>query len=277
MENLFLTADQSQGRLNFSNFTNIEKALPESEIGINYPNCVVLEKAAVDGFIRDVYESTGGDIQKGGFNDNDEVKDFIAKAESQLKALKPLRVSNGKDVRTVYLLEKAKEDTFKKGGNDAEDTLEKGMVGEALGGYGADIKFKKKGSEIVAKIAVEKSLLTSKCATLEEEIQDLLEKISCKPTQECKRYDSNYTCPYKIFDWNMTYYESQVNSMSPLDHQGKTCSSQEEADLHREYNNKVYEYVECQSECKIIEMYEENLSPNQSYELTARQMISLGF
>lgn len=279
MENLFLTADAFEGRLNMNVFSNFEKSINENDLQKSFPSdkFALLEKSDIDAFIRNVYEQTGGDIKKGGFNDTKEVSNLIKKAKGQLQSLKPVRVKDVNDqIRTVYVLEKANEDQLKKG---QETNLEKGKVSSALYYGDAGITFTKKGADIIDRIGHIKRDIQDDQRSIEKDIDECLEHLTTTPTQECKSYETNLKCPYKVFPWSMTYFEASSNAVSGIESSEtyERCNSKEEADMNNKYNDLVYRWKENAEELQTIKMYEENLDSNINYELSARQMISLGF
>jgi hypothetical protein len=89
--------------------------------------------------------------------------------------------------------------------------------------------------------------------------------------------DMKINCPYKIFDWSQTYLDSSSNFDEGRDQTFEKCTTEEEANCLRKYNNLVDEYVENEREMKLLNLFKDNFNDNETYELTARQMISLGF
>src|SRR5690606_19987787 len=148
----------------------------------------------VDAFIRNVYEQTGGEIKKGGFNDTSDVEEVFEKAKSQLQSLKPIKVKNGSDqIRVVYILEKANEDKLKKG---QENDLQKGRVSSALDYGQSGITFTKKGSDIIDRISHIKNDLQDDQRRIEKDIDECVSKLTITPNQECRMYESNnIKCP----------------------------------------------------------------------------------
>lgn len=276
MNKLFATSEDFEGRLNMSIFTDFEKSMSESELKKSYPEdkFVILEKSDVDKFMNTVQAQTGGEIIKGGFNDTSKVKDVLSKAIAQLKSLKHVKVLENEVHRTVYVLEKANKDVLSKAkGND----LQKGRVTEAFGYYGGSINFTKKGKDIIDKVTILEDDLSDEMIVLEIDIANSYENLTCTPTQETYCGDTE-KCPHKVFPWAMTYFESQNNNMMN-DNGGsyERCNSVEEAKQNQEYNDKVHRWAECKREKDLVRMYKNNLESNKNYELTAQQMIALGF
>jgi len=277
MENLFLSADKFEGRLNMGIFTNVEKSITEEQLATRYPETKFLtfEKSNIDEFIRKTYESVGGEIVKGGFNDTEEVNGFLSKASADLGSLKPIKVSHEGNIRTVYVLQKAVEDTLKKGN---ENELEKGVM-EAFE-YSGNIVFKKTGGDIKSRLINVKDAIEDKCEELCSQIMVAMEALPNLPTQSPNTYGYRelVKCPYKVFDWSQTYCDNGSPSIDSASGEAlSACASPADAKLNSNYNNLVYQWLENAAEVKAIEMYENNLDDKSTYELTAKQMIALKF
>lgn len=278
MKNLFLEADKFEGRLNMSIFTNIEKALNESEFKNQYPSgkFLVFEKSNVDAFISSVHEQVGGEIKKGGFNDTKEVRKYIEKAEAELSQLKPVNLLVKGEVTKVYVMEKPEEKLVK----GEEDELNKGKVSEAFDFYQNGIVFSKKGSEIKTKAAGLRAGIEVQLEGISSELEEASSHLSKNPTREVRGYgfSEGVKCPYKAFDWNQTYFNGNSGRVAEYGEEAvDCCDSAEEAKVNSLYNDKVYQWLELAGELKAIEMYENNLEDKKVYDLTARQMIALGF
>lgn len=274
-----MSADKFEGRLNMSIFTNIEKSITVEQFTSRYPSekFLTFEKANVDEFIRSIYETTGGEIKKGGFNDTKEVEAIFAKAKTDLAKLKPIKVSEDGEIRTVFVLQKGTEDTLQKG--EVND-LEKGKIVEAFE-YSDKICFKKTGEEIKAKLLFVKEDIESKCEEKVEEIMEAMKSLPNLPTKNPNSYGYGemVKCPYKVFDWAQTYCDVHGSAMEGENGEEAFArpSTPAEAKMNSVYNSLVYSWLDNAAEVKAIEMYENNLVDKSTYELSARQMIALKF
>ncbi len=274
MKDLFLAADKFEGRLNMEIFTNIEKAITPDKVQMQYPNHVILEKSDIDAFIKNTYESIGGEIKKGGFNDTKEVHGYLKKAAEQLKAVKPINLLEKGEVRKIYLLKKP-EDVLKKG-----ETVKKGMISESFDFYSNTISFTKKGSDIKTKLAGVKGGILGQMEIAEKEIEELAGVLISVPTEKRRGYgfSEGVVCPYNVFKWEKTYCGKNDSSYKEYGEDAiDCCETPEEARANALYNDAVYKWMELAGEKKAIEMYEENLADSKVYDLTARQMIALGY
>lgn len=281
--NVTLTVENFEGRLNLAGFTNIEKGYSSEEFSRTFTpdKYRVFEEANVQEFIKSINKAVGGEIIKGGFNDTDETKSIIEKAKNDLSGLRKVRINDGPGtIRNVYVQEIV--DQVTKG---EENDLEKSHVTDAFA-YGQNkITFKKKGSEIKDKMAAEKARIERENEDIENKIEDCREDFVCNPTQTPSMYGARerVKCPYKVFNWNQTYYSSTDNGMNAVSAMGEgdidcqPCGSPEEAECNSKYNQLVYDWIDNCAEIFTLELYENNIEDNKSYELTAEQMLSLKF
>ena len=284
MENkVFLTAeDFSSRRLNKGIFTNLQKSITSEEAAIKYPSSKFqpITKGVLDNYIKSIYDNTGGEIVKGGFNDTPEVAEYLEEAKKQLSILKGemVEMPNG-ELKEVFFLPIT--ETFQKAKSEEdENTLEKGAVRDSMFYGDSFLKFTKKGSEIKEKVTALKSKIEAKVATLKSEIADMQDKLNYQPKEKCYHDSSSACCEdYKVFPWEMTYCETKsghIGSVKIDDYNSGTISK-EDCDLHRKWNDAVYKYVNEQSEIEAIEMLIENLEDDKNFELTGRQMVTFGF
>ena len=136
MENkLFLSSDDFENkRLNKSFFTNISKGVSEQSLHAAYPTDKYdhFEKGIVEGFIKSTYESTGGEIIKGGFNDTEDVSKVLDNMKSQVSLLKGIIVE-GTDgsVREIFVMPKQEAPAVSKD-DEAVNTRGKGKNADQL-------------------------------------------------------------------------------------------------------------------------------------------------
>jgi hypothetical protein len=282
MDNLFLDSEKFSHRLNMSGFTNIEKSYTTTEFNSAFgaDEFFVLEKAGIDAFIAKVSDAVGGTIVKGGFNDTPEVNNLIEKAKNDLKSLSRILINDGPGTeRVVYVMEKAKVvETLEKG--ESGDELEKSHI-DAFE-YSDKIVFKKSGKDIKEKFAAAKVEEQAENERYAKEIEDALEKCTMTPSEKPSLWGTRemITVPYKVFNWNQTYYSTDggnVYDTSESEESCRACNTPEEAECNRMYNNAVYKWIDSCVELKTIDLYANNLDDKETYELTARQMLALKF
>lgn len=293
---LFLSADDFENkRLNKSFFTNINKGISEQDFRNQYPpnQYNAFEKGMVESWIKDTYESTGGEIIKGGFNDTEDVSKVLENMKSQVSLLKGIIVEdNSGNVHEVFVMpkqeisseesttssaiEKGIEELSIEKGKDS-DQLEKGKIKDAL--YYSELKivFNKNGKEIKEKLSSIKSKEEDKLTDLQSKINIVQDKLVYQPTEKYSYEDSDDT--YRTFKWEMTYgsEKSADNNVIQFNENESGTLTNEQCKLHREYNDLVYNYRDVKSEIDAIKLLEDNLEDNKKYELTARQMLNFGF
>lgn len=277
-----LTVENFEGRLNLSGFTNIEKGYSSEEFNRTFTadKFRVFQEANVQQFIQNINKAVGGEITKGGFNDTEETKAIIEKAKSDLGTLRKVRINDNGVMSHVYVQEIVDEV------NKAEDgDLEKSHVTDAFA-YGSNkITFKKKGKEIKEKMAAEKARIERENEEIEEELEECREEFVSNPTETPHLWGARERVknPYKIFNWNQTYYSTTENGMNAVSCTGEggvdcqAAATPEEANNNRKYNDLVYKWIDNCAEICTLELYENNIEDNTSYELTAEQMLSLKF
>jgi hypothetical protein len=279
-------SDFENKRLNKSFFTNIVKGISVQEFKENYPNdkFEILEKGLVESWIKEVYETTGGEIVKGSFNDNAEVSEVLEHMKSQVSLLKGVLVDTDAGIKEIFVMPKQEieeESTtgLEKGREDelGDNQLEKGKVRDALFYSEFKINFTKTGKDIKVKLAAIKAIEGAKVASIETALNEIKNEMTYQPTEVYSSEDDNYG--YKTFKWDMTYKDSSAsgNNVIQFNDTASGTLSQAECDLHRKWNDTVYQYRECKKELDAIELLEENIEDSKKYELSARQMLSFGF
>jgi hypothetical protein len=284
---LFLSSDDFENkRLNKSFFTNINKGISEQQFRNQYPTNKfdAFEKGMVENWIKETYESTGGEIIKGGFNDTEDVSKVLENMKSQVTLLKGVIVENELgEVKEIFVMPKqevlSEESTTGSAiekGKDS-DQLEKGKIKDAL--YYSELKivFQKTGKEIKEKLVSIKTRETAKLAELQVKLDLLKDKFSYQPTEKYSYEDSDDTL--KTFKWDMTYESKTAcdNNVIQFNETESGTLTNEECKLHREWNDTVYSYRDVKQEIDAISLLEENLEETKKYELTARQMLNFGF
>lgn len=281
--NVALTVENFEGRLNLSGFTNIEKGYSSEEFNRTFTpdKYRVFEESNVKEFINKINKAVGGEITKGGFNDTDETKAIIEKAKADLGTLRQIRVNDGPGMMKHVYVQEIVDEVSKA----EEGDLEKSHVTDAFA-YGTNkITFKKKGKEIKEKMAAEKARIERENEDIEKEIDECMENFVTNPTETPHLWGARERVknPYKIFNWNQTYYSTPENGMNAVSCAGadgidcQPCGSPEEAECNNKYNSLVYKWIDNCAEICTLELYENNIEDGKSYELTAEQMLSLKF
>lgn len=273
MSQLGLTAEHFGKRLNMEFFTNINKALSESEFQKSYPSDKfdVFEKGIVENWIKDTYESTGGEIIKGGFNDLPEVHQVLSNMKEQVSLLKGVLVEDIQgNSKEVFVLEKSKQENDESIEKAKDSEIEKGAISDTLYYGDKSLIFSKTGSDIKSQLGKVKEKETLNLADLKTKMNSILEKLPFAPTEK------NSDCDIQSFKWELTYSKDNSNSVSFNDMEQGTVTS-EQSELCRQYNDMVWSYRECKKELDSINLLEQNLDDKKSYELSARQMLAFGF
>ena len=149
--------------------------------------------------------------------------------------------------------------------------------------YDSNIKFGKLGKEIKAKLKADiLPPLNAKLQVLTAEIESKLEDCGGAPTETVPPWwtsEIKMDFPFRIFSWqacdvcegpkvagSLIAGEEQENPVTP---EMRKC--------RQEYNDKVREYANVATDIKACEILETNLSDNERYQLSPRQLTLFGF
>lgn len=160
--------------------------------------------------------------------------------------------------------------------------IEKSDIMNAIS-YDSNIKFGKLGKEIKAKLKADILLpLNAKLQVLTAEIESKLEDCGGAPTETVPPWwtsEIKMDFPFRIFSWqacdlcegpkvagSLIAGEEQENPVTP---EMRKC--------RQEYNDKVREYANVATDIKACEILETNLSDNERYQLSPRQLTVFGF
>lgn len=149
--------------------------------------------------------------------------------------------------------------------------------------YDSNIKFGKLGKEIKAKLKADiLPPLNAKLQVLTAEIESKLEDCGGAPTESVPPWwtaEIKMDFPFRIFSWqacdvcegpkvagSLIAGEEQENPVTP---EMRKC--------RQEYNDKVREYANVATDIKACEILETNLSDNERYQLSPRQLTVFGF
>lgn len=160
--------------------------------------------------------------------------------------------------------------------------IEKSDIMNAIS-YDSNIKFGKLGKEIKAKLKVDiLPPLNAKLQVLTAEIESKLEDCGGAPTETVPPWwtsEIKMDFPFRIFSWqacdlcegpkvagSLIAGEEQENPVTP---EMRKC--------RQEYNDKVREYANVATDIKACEILETNLSDNERYQLSPRQLTVFGF
>lgn len=171
--------------------------------------------------------------------------------------------------------------------------LEKGEINDALG---YNTKINKTGKEIAEKLAIIKTKVRTKVATLIGEKAALVKKIGIAPTVEMDEWDErgiedSITVGMKRYPWEMTYYRNEgsgVNSAmpdfdmtatakTPVKGQIISATSEDQATMASQYNRKLRECLECYRDLNKAAVFLRNVDEKKSYELSLNELDALGF
>lgn len=160
--------------------------------------------------------------------------------------------------------------------------IEKSDIMNAIG-CDSNIKFGKLGKEIKAKLKADiLPPLNAKLQVLTAEIESKLEDCGGAPTETVPPWwtaEIKMDFPFRIFSWqacdlcegpkvagSLIAGEEQENPVTP---EMRKC--------RQEYNDKVREYANVATDIKACEILETNLSDNERYQLSPRQLMVFGF
>lgn len=160
--------------------------------------------------------------------------------------------------------------------------IEKSDIMNAIS-YDSNIKFGKLGKEIKAKLKADiLPPLNAKLQVLTAEIESKLEDCGGAPTETVPPWwtsEIKMDFPFRIFSWqacdvcegpkvagSLIAGEEQENPVTP---EMRKC--------RQEYNDKVREYANVATDIKACEILETNLSDNERYQLSPRQLTVFRF
>lgn len=170
---------------------------------------------------------------------------------------------------------------------DGEEGTEKAHIMDALS-YGNDIKVSKTGKEIKAQV---KDILIPKLnAELEEwkgKADGFLETCGNAPTKTPEPWwtgDTEIDVPYKVYKWDETYIPQQRDSVSyetlsaedAAAKKGNIPENAEQAKARNDYNEAVRMVCNILVDLKACDILLA-LKDDKEYELSPRQVITLGF
>lgn len=220
------------------------------------------------------------------------IRDIIlgARAERQEHMLKGFALvpedPEEKVEKADNVFEKMAE-AIEKAESDDSDTALQGEIEKSdimnVISYDSNIKFGKLGKEIKAKLKADiLPPLNAKLQVLTAEIESKLEDCGGAPTETIPPWwtaDIKMDVPFRIFSWqacdvceapavagSLIAGEEQENPVTP---EMRKC--------RQEYNDKVREYANVATDIKACEILETNLSDNERYQLSPRQLTVFGF
>lgn len=168
-----------------------------------------------------------------------------------------------------------------------DDETEKAHIMDALS-YGNDIKVSKTGKEIKAQV---KDILIPKLnAELEEwkgKADALLENCGKAPAKTVDPWwtaETEIEVPYKVYKWDETYIPRERDSVSyetlsaedAAAKKGNVPENEEQAKARNDYNEAVRMVCNVLVDLKACDILL-SLKDGKDYELTPRQVLTLGF
>lgn len=272
-----------QGRINQEMFTNIEKSYDTKSFNETFPanKFKVIEAPAVQKFIDTIKKG----VESLALNDKEAANNLLQKSIADVKRLRKVNLIDDISQRDVFVLEIVEKAKTEATGEEGEE-IEKGVVSDAFT-YQSNIKFTKTGKEMKEKMAASITALEATAKTFLKSLEDASDKLEYQPTEKIdtwrlRQFKHIITSPYKVFNWNQTYYyeKEAMNSSATavIAESGHSCSpacSKEEADLCNAWNTLVYKYIDTLYEIELLKMYKDNLEDKKSYELTSEQLVAL--
>lgn len=221
------------------------------------------------------------------------IRDIIlgARAERQehmLKGFAPVadETESDKVEKGDNIFEKMADAIEKSCSDDAEEALqaeiEKSDIMNAISGYDSNIKFGKLGKEIKAKLKADVlPPLNAKLQVLAAELESKLEECGGAPTETTPPWwtaDIKVDIPFRIFSWeSMDCCEAPRIAGTLVGEEQENPVTPEMRKCRQEYNDKVREYANVATDIKACEILETNLSDNERYQLSPRQLTVFGF
>lgn len=280
MSKEMLTVESFGNKLNFENFTNLEKAIDHVSFSHKYlqknSGFEIFTQEAVDKYIAESTAKVRENLTKGEGGQLDLIKG-VTDAVNSLELVK-VRLDNG-DIKKFYV-RKSETNLEKSEKND----LEKGAL-DSLS-YSSENNFVKTGKEVKEKIAAIKTKMQAIQTNNQVKMDALVEKIGFKPTSSPDEWTLNRYPDVKDklekmkrYPWECTSYNEGYKSNSIVEEgkQIKVASSKEEADLCREYNKLCYEHCDAIIDEHKADVYLRNMDEKKQYKLTLEQLTQLGF
>lgn len=265
----FLTTedfDNGAGRLNMQAFKKIEKAITSDELMAKKDTHNIYTQKSLQKYLSDRKNS----VEKGGDSN------VIAEAKQLFASLQKFTVvSEGKET-DVWLQAKSAP---------ISNEIQKSHLTEAFG-YGDNINFQKKGSEITEKMQsvcedekVEQNAFLTQMIVLKSEIGEEPDEAASEwayrgyygVIPEQKMYSYTKCCEkFQPSIGNNDIYSKHNATNPPTEVEIK-------AKKMRDYNDVAMKYIDSCCECALMAIYIKNLAPDKNYDLTPKQLTILKF
>lgn len=217
------------------------------------------------------------------------IRDIIlgARAERQEHMLKGFGpIPEGDEVEKAdNVFEKMAEAIEKAESDNSEEALQgelqKADIMNAIS-YDSNIRFSKLGKEIKAKLKADVlPPLNAKLQVLAAELESKLEECGGAPTETTPPWwtaDIKIDIPFRIFSWSdMDCCEGPRIAGTLVGEEQENPVTPEMRKCRQEYNDKVREYANVATDIKACEILETNLSDNERYQLSPRQLTVFWF
>lgn len=222
------------------------------------------------------------------------IRDIILGARAQrqdhmLKGFAPVPedIEGGEKVEKAdNVFEKMADAIEKAESDDAEEALQgeiqKSDIMQAISAYGSEIKFSHLGKEIKAKLKVDiLPPLNAKLQVLTAELESLLSNCGGAPTETVPPWytaEIKMDIPFRLFSWEDTSdREAPALAGTLVNDQNENAVTPEMYKCRRDYNEKVRDYANVATDIKACEILDTNLSDNERYQLSPRQLTMFGF
>lgn len=222
------------------------------------------------------------------------IRDIILGARAQrqdhmLKGFAPVPedIEGGEKVEKAdNVFEKMADAIEKAESDDAEEALQgeiqKSDIMQAISAYGSEIKFSYLGKEIKAKLKVDiLPPLNAKLQVLTAELESLLSNCGGAPTETVPPWytaEIKMDIPFRLFSWEDTSdREAPALAGTLVNDQNENAVTPEMYKCRRDYNEKVRDYANVATDIKACEILDTNLSDNERYQLSPRQLTMFGF
>jgi hypothetical protein len=154
--------------------------------------------------------------------------------------------------------------------------------------YDSTLKIKKTGAQIKTALSNLQTFLEGKVSEMKRSLDTMVDGFDMKPTNEPRIYVAGtyygadtFGMDFKTFPWEATYCNESDGSSKGIDMPSypglKTPISKEEATSRSKYNQLVELCMENCVDIITCKVLRNSLEDKQSYELSVRQLQTLGF
>lgn len=258
--------DSGKSRIDFSSFTNIEKAVTQTQFDVLKAsgNYEIYHKEGIARYLNEALKKMDETIEKAGDMSKE---DILKSIKNDLTSIEVLNVLGHDGKMSKAYVRRKSDDEIKK----ALDSI----------AYSQNFKMKKTGKEIKEKLKGIMTRIEAKKEEAKKALEALDEDMTEKPTEKVGSWDDpDDCCGYKLFMWNKTRFNDGEKSSYYSDNSGvnvTAASTEDEAKKCRKWNELVYTVCRCMSDYEKARILSENLEDKKSFELSTKELQELGF